>query len=119
MRASANVHAVGVRAVALGCDALRVLDIGFCRALDDFSMKEILDTCTHLERLSVFGCNRVTVCSSSAMSARLLMANLRIMLRPRLAFAFLASRRPRSSCSETYCGSALSVIRYSGWKELD
>lgn len=60
----------GIRAL-FGCEALRKLDIGFVRSLDDFLMKELLDKCGKLERLSVFGCN-----SGSIISAMLSMVYL-------------------------------------------
>ncbi|KAI0261755.1 hypothetical protein BC834DRAFT_894448 [Gloeopeniophorella convolvens] len=39
---------------------LRMLDIGWNRAVDDFVIKAILDGCPKLEELKCWGCNRVT-----------------------------------------------------------
>lgn len=40
---------------------LRKLDVGWCREVDDFVMKEISDGCPLLKEAKVFGCNRVTM----------------------------------------------------------
>lgn len=39
---------------------IRTLDVGWCREVDDFVVKSLLDTCAHLTTLSCHGCNRVT-----------------------------------------------------------
>lgn len=36
------------------------------RAVDDFLLKDILETCPKLEKVSVFGCNRITVSTRSS-----------------------------------------------------
>ncbi|KAF7322013.1 Dna dependent atpase [Mycena kentingensis (nom. inval.)] len=38
---------------------LRKLDVGWCRAVDDFVVKGVLEGCPALEELKVWGCNRV------------------------------------------------------------
>ncbi|KAJ7071936.1 RNI-like protein [Mycena amicta] len=37
----------------------RKLDLGWCRAVDDFVLKAVLEECKALEELKVWGCNRV------------------------------------------------------------
>ena len=39
---------------------LRTLDVGFCREVDDFLLKEVMDGCQRLKELKCFGCNRVS-----------------------------------------------------------
>jgi DNA repair protein RAD7 len=39
---------------------LRILDVGWNRALDDFVIKAIMEGCPKLEEIKCFGCNRVT-----------------------------------------------------------
>lgn len=46
--------------ISASCPELRKLDIGFVRAVDDYTLKEILDGCKKIEEISCFGCNRVT-----------------------------------------------------------
>ncbi|KAF7305906.1 RNI-like protein [Mycena chlorophos] len=38
---------------------VRKLDLGWCRAVDDFTVKAVLESCLALEELKVWGCNRV------------------------------------------------------------
>ncbi|KAJ7782327.1 hypothetical protein DFH07DRAFT_319891 [Mycena maculata] len=38
---------------------LRKLDVGWCRGVDDFVVKELLEGCRSLTELKVWGCNRV------------------------------------------------------------
>ncbi|KAF8519826.1 hypothetical protein JB92DRAFT_2786466 [Gautieria morchelliformis] len=40
--------------------ALVKVDIGWCRGVDDFVIKELLDRCDRLEEVKCYGCNRVT-----------------------------------------------------------
>ncbi|KAK7060603.1 UV-damaged DNA-binding protein rad7 [Paramarasmius palmivorus] len=42
-----------------GAKELKGLDIGWCRAVDDFVVKAILEGCKGLKELRVWGCNRV------------------------------------------------------------
>lgn len=39
---------------------IRTLDVGWCREVDDFVMKAILDACASIATVSCHGCNRVT-----------------------------------------------------------
>ncbi|KAL0958192.1 hypothetical protein HGRIS_000355 [Hohenbuehelia grisea] len=39
---------------------LKQLDVGWCRAFDDFVMRSVVEGCKRLEELKVWGCNRVT-----------------------------------------------------------
>ncbi|KZT18911.1 RNI-like protein [Neolentinus lepideus HHB14362 ss-1] len=39
---------------------LRTLDVGWCRELDDFVVKDILDKCEKIKDIQVWGCNRIT-----------------------------------------------------------
>jgi DNA repair protein RAD7 len=56
-----DVTEEGLKTIAGGCEAVERLDLGFVRAVDDFSLKEIMDKCSKLTWVSVFGCNRITV----------------------------------------------------------
>ncbi|OJA08941.1 hypothetical protein AZE42_07502 [Rhizopogon vesiculosus] len=38
---------------------LRYLDVGWCRELDDFVMKDVVTACTKLSEIKVWGCSRV------------------------------------------------------------
>ncbi|EIW79061.1 RNI-like protein [Coniophora puteana RWD-64-598 SS2] len=38
---------------------LRRLDVGWCREMDDFVLKEVVDSCTKLKEVRVWGCSRV------------------------------------------------------------
>ncbi|KAI0066364.1 RNI-like protein [Artomyces pyxidatus] len=49
-----------LRAIGTSAPALKKLDVGWNRALDDFVMKAIVDGCGELEELKCWGCNRVT-----------------------------------------------------------
>lgn len=40
---------------------LRTLDVGWCREVDDFVIKDVLEGCAQLKEVKVFGCNRVSV----------------------------------------------------------
>ena len=40
--------------------ALKKLDIGWCREVDDWVVKEVINTCEHIEEIKVFGCQRLT-----------------------------------------------------------
>ncbi|KAJ7091943.1 RNI-like protein [Mycena belliarum] len=42
-----------------GARELRTLDVGWCRAMDDFVMKKVLEGCRALVEIKVWGCNRV------------------------------------------------------------
>lgn len=46
------IHAFGKELV--------VLDLGWCRSVDDFFIKDILECCGKLREVKVWGCNRVT-----------------------------------------------------------
>lgn len=49
------------------------LDVGFCRKVDDFFVKAVLDGCKEMKELHVFGCNRLTEgCPRKVRKARLL-----------------------------------------------
>ena len=39
---------------------LQTLDIGWCRAVDDFTVKAVLDGCERIKAIKVYGCNRLT-----------------------------------------------------------
>jgi DNA repair protein RAD7 len=39
---------------------LRWLDVGWCREMNDFVMKTIMEKCEKLKEVKVFGCNRLT-----------------------------------------------------------
>ena len=39
---------------------LRKLDIGFCRQVDDYVIKSVLEKCEDIKDISVFGCNKLT-----------------------------------------------------------
>jgi DNA repair protein RAD7 len=47
----------GIPDVAKG---MRWLDVGWCREVDDFVMKRLMDGCERLLEVKVWGCNRVT-----------------------------------------------------------
>ncbi|KAL5528954.1 hypothetical protein ACEPAG_4928 [Sanghuangporus baumii] len=40
--------------------ALQKIDIGFCRQVDDFVIKALLDGCEAMKDISVFGCNKLS-----------------------------------------------------------
>ncbi len=40
---------------------LRKLDVGWCRSVDNFVMKSILDGCGNIQEILCAGCNRVGV----------------------------------------------------------
>ncbi|KAJ9104542.1 hypothetical protein QFC21_002038 [Naganishia friedmannii] len=42
------------------CKNLRSLDLGWCRELTDFEIKEILEGCENLKSVKVWGCNQLT-----------------------------------------------------------
>lgn len=42
------------------CNELTHLDCGFVRAMDDFALKKVIDNCTSLEHISVWGCHMVS-----------------------------------------------------------
>ncbi|EJD06146.1 RNI-like protein [Fomitiporia mediterranea MF3/22] len=39
---------------------LKKIDVGFCRQVDDFVVKALLDGCEGLKNISIFGCNKLT-----------------------------------------------------------
>lgn len=39
---------------------LRILDVGWCREMDNFVMKSVMDHCSKLKEAKVWGCNRLT-----------------------------------------------------------
>ncbi|KAI0328035.1 RNI-like protein [Cubamyces sp. BRFM 1775] len=39
---------------------LTKLDVGFCRSVDNFLIKDILDRCAHVQEIKVWGCQRIT-----------------------------------------------------------
>ena len=39
---------------------LKTLDIGFCRQVDDFVIKSVMEGCERISDVQVFGCNRLT-----------------------------------------------------------
>ncbi|EGO21873.1 hypothetical protein SERLADRAFT_372518 [Serpula lacrymans var. lacrymans S7.9] len=39
---------------------LKELDVGWCREVDDFVMKDLVEGCNHLKEVKCWGCNRVT-----------------------------------------------------------
>jgi DNA repair protein RAD7 len=39
---------------------LHALDIGFCREVDDFVLKAVIDKCSKIKEIKCWGCNRVT-----------------------------------------------------------
>jgi len=39
---------------------LRSLDVGWCREMDDFVMKSLMEECRRVEEVKVWGCNRLT-----------------------------------------------------------
>ncbi|KAG7096904.1 hypothetical protein E1B28_004309 [Marasmius oreades] len=41
------------------CPELTSIDLGWCRAVDDFVLKQILEGCTKLTEVKVWGCNKV------------------------------------------------------------
>ena len=41
--------------------ALKKLDIGYCREVDDFVIKEIMEGCENIAEIMVFGCNKLTL----------------------------------------------------------
>lgn len=49
-----------LRAIAEKGKELRILDAGWCRTMDDFVVKAILEGCHLLQEMKLFGCNRVT-----------------------------------------------------------
>lgn len=42
-----------------GARELRTLDVGWCRAMDNFVMKKVLEGCRALVEIKVWGCDRV------------------------------------------------------------
>ena len=42
-------------------DALRVLDLSWCRGVSDHGVGALVDACEGLERLVVWGCSHLTV----------------------------------------------------------
>jgi DNA repair protein RAD7 len=47
--------------IAAKCPKLEQLDVGWCREVDDFVVKSIIDGCPDLKVAKVWGCNRLTV----------------------------------------------------------
>ena len=50
-----------LQAIAAGAPNLHTLDIGFCREVNDFVIKALLDSCQTLSEVKVWGCQRLTV----------------------------------------------------------
>ncbi|WWC94339.1 hypothetical protein V866_001181 [Kwoniella sp. B9012] len=42
------------------CKNLKELDLGWCRQVTDFTIKDILDGCNEIESIRVWGCNQLT-----------------------------------------------------------
>ncbi|OBZ75286.1 DNA repair protein rhp7 [Grifola frondosa] len=51
---------VSLKAIAEHGRVLRQLDIGFCREVDDWVVKDIVEKCGALEELKVWACQRIT-----------------------------------------------------------
>lgn len=47
-------------AIGMQVPGLKTLDIGFCRQVDDFVVKSVLDGCKEIKDIAVFGCNKLT-----------------------------------------------------------
>lgn len=47
-------------AIGMQAPGLKTLDIGFCRQVDDFVVKSVLDGCEGIKDIAVFGCNKLT-----------------------------------------------------------
>lgn len=66
-----DVEEEALRKIGKTCPALKKLDVGFCRCVDNFVIQAWLEGevykgvrtggCSHLEELKVWGCNKVTV----------------------------------------------------------
>ncbi|PCH39544.1 RNI-like protein [Wolfiporia cocos MD-104 SS10] len=50
-----------LRAIAEYAPQMRKLDIGFCREVNDYTIKALLEGCVQLEEAKVWGCQRVTI----------------------------------------------------------
>ena len=50
-----------LQAIAAGAPNLHTLDMGFCREVNDFVTKALLDSCQTLSEVKVWGCQRLTV----------------------------------------------------------
>jgi len=46
--------------IAARAKELRWLDVGWCREMDNFVMKAIMEKCEKVKEIKVFGCNRLT-----------------------------------------------------------
>lgn len=56
-----DVSEESLKEVATMARSLVKVDFGFCRGVDNFIVKDILDNCSQLKELKCFGCNRLTV----------------------------------------------------------
>lgn len=49
-----------LRQIGVRCPELRKLDIGWCREVDDWVIKDLVENCEYLEEIKVWGCQRLT-----------------------------------------------------------
>ena len=55
-----TTSAKSLNRISMKAKELRWLDAGWCREMDDFILKEIMDKCEKVKEIKVFGCNRLT-----------------------------------------------------------
>lgn len=51
---------VVLASIAKKAPKLKQLDIGWCREADDWVLKALMERCTHLETVKIWGCQRIT-----------------------------------------------------------
>ncbi|KAL6308529.1 RNI-like protein [Sparassis latifolia] len=54
------VSADALNAIAKHARDLRRLDVGFCREVDNWVVKELMDKCDHIEEVKVWGCQKLS-----------------------------------------------------------
>ncbi len=90
--------------------ALKKLDVGWCRCVDDWFVKSVLEECDELEELKVWGCGRLTEhCARKVSPVRCSCARVSKLIR------LPASERRgrawcRAGCLICVCGIAVVVL---------